>query len=52
MEWTVMFEARDIARAFGELPDLRERMLECGVIGKPDVPFLTAERCVVYAKAA
>jgi len=53
-EVTILFEAKDItkAKAFTESPDLRERMKEGGVIGKPDIYFLTEEMTVSYAKAS
>jgi hypothetical protein len=53
-EVTILFEARDIAKAkaFGESPDLRDRMKEGGVIGKPDIYFLTEEKTVGHVKAA
>jgi len=51
---TVLFEAKDLkkAKAFSESPDLHEKMKESGVIGKPDVYFLTAEKAAGYAKAS
>lgn len=53
-EVTILFEAGDVAKAkaFIESTDLRERMQEGGVIGKPDIFFLTGEKSVGYVKAA
>jgi hypothetical protein len=53
-EVIILFEAKDIERArkFTESTDLRDRMMEGGVIGKPDIYFLTGEKAAVYPKAS
>jgi hypothetical protein len=40
----LLFEASDVAKAkdFGASPDLKERMTAAGVIGRPDMFFLSA----------
>jgi hypothetical protein len=42
-ETVILFEVEDLqkAREFSASDDLRERMQEAGVIGKPDIYFLT-----------
>jgi hypothetical protein len=41
-EVVILFEAKDLARAkaFAESPDLRETMVNAGVVDKPDIYFL------------
>jgi hypothetical protein len=53
-EVIILFEAMEIGRArkFAESPDVMEKMKEAGVIDKPDIYFLTAEKSVGYAKAS
>lgn len=53
-EVILLFEVKDIERArkFTESTDLRDRMMEAGVIGKPDIYFLTEEKAAVYPKAS
>jgi len=42
-EVVIMFETQDVSRAkaFTESADLRERMQMLGVVGQPDIRFLT-----------
>lgn len=42
-EVVLLFEAEDLARAqpFSESSDLREAMQKAGVVGKPDILFLS-----------
>jgi hypothetical protein len=53
-EVTILFEAKDVERVkkFTESTDLRDKMIEGGVIGKPDIYFLTEEKAAVYPKAS
>ena len=42
-EVVLLFEAEDLTRAqaFSESPDLREAMQKAGVVGKPEILFLS-----------
>jgi hypothetical protein len=44
-EIVLLFEASDVARAkaFAASPDLREKMTAAGVVGAPDIVFLSGD---------